>query len=62
MGKRTRGLLWRAQPPVETGGLSRSFAWVWALVASGEASDRVRTEETKRFVEQRFARLHAMPC
>lgn len=42
--------------------LSRRFAWVLALVASGDASDRVRTEEAKRFVEQRFARLHAMPC
>ncbi len=32
------------------------------LGASGKASDRVRSEEAKRFVEQGFARLHAMPC
>jgi hypothetical protein len=63
MGKRTSRLTWTPTPlrngVWENGNLSRSFASAWAL---GEASDRVRSEEAKRFVEQGFARLHAVPC
>ncbi len=51
-----------AQPPVEKRQFEPQLRLGLGFVASGDASDRVRTEEAKRFVEQRFARLHAMPC
>jgi Spx/MgsR family transcriptional regulator len=37
-------------------------SFVWALLASGEAGDRVCSKETKSCLEQGLAWFHAVPC